>query len=208
MTFIKMLLPLPYLINKYNIIFNGIIHIGAHECEELRDYERYINRYKVLWIEGQSDKVEVCKNKYPGILIENAVVSDKVENVTFNISNNGQSSSILELGLHATYHPEVHYTNSYQVQTQTLNDMLKKYDNIPFNFINLDIQGAELKVLKGMDKYLDNIKYIYTEINSDYVYKDCNLVGEIDDYLLKYNFKRVETYWTEFKWGDALYIKL
>jgi FkbM family methyltransferase len=203
-----MLLPLPYLINKYNIIFNGIIHIGAHECEELRDYERYINRYKVLWIEGQSDKVEVCKNKYPGILIENAVVSDKVENVTFNISNNGQSSSILELGLHATYHPEVHYTNSYQVQTQTLNDMLKKYDNIPFNFINLDIQGAELKVLKGMDKYLDNIKYIYTEINSDYVYKDCNLVGEIDDYLLKYNFKRVETYWTEFKWGDALYIKL
>ena len=208
MTFIKMLLPLPYLINKYNIIFNGIIHIGAHECEELRDYERYINRYKVLWIEGQSDKVEVCKNKYPGILIENAVVSDKVENVTFNISNNGQSSSILELGLHATYHPEVYYTNSYQVQTQTLNDMLKKYDNIPFNFINLDIQGAELKVLKGMDKYLDNIKYIYTEINSDYVYKDCNLVEEIDDYLLKYNFKRVETYWTEFKWGDALYIKL
>jgi len=203
-----MLLPLPYLINKYNIIFNGIIHIGAHECEELRDYERYINRYKVLWIEGQSDKVEVCKNKYPGILIENAVVSDKVENVTFNISNNGQSSSILELGLHATYHPEVYYTNSYQVQTQTLNDMLKKYDNIPFNFINLDIQGAELKVLKGMDKYLDNIKYIYTEINSDYVYKDCNLVEEIDDYLLKYNFKRVETYWTEFKWGDALYIKL
>jgi FkbM family methyltransferase len=203
-----MLLPLPYLINKYNIVFNGIIHVGAHECEELRDYERYINRYKVLWIEGQSDKVELCKNKYPGIIIENAVVSDKVENVTFNVSNNGQSSSILDLGLHATYHPEVHYTNSYEVQTQTLNDILKKYENIPFNFINLDIQGAELKVLKGMNKYLDNIKYIYTEINSDYVYKNCNLVEEIDDYLLTYNFKRVETYWTEFKWGDALYIKM
>jgi hypothetical protein len=34
------------------------------------------------------------------------------------------------------------------------------------------------------------------------------LVSEIDEYLSKYGFKRVETSMTEFEWGDALYIKI
>jgi hypothetical protein len=34
------------------------------------------------------------------------------------------------------------------------------------------------------------------------------LVSEIDEYLFKYGFKRVETLMTEFEWGDALYIKI
>ena len=38
------------------------------------------------------------------------------------------------------------------------------------------------------------------------IYKDCAL-GEIDDYLSRFNFKRVETQWSNAGWGDALYIK-
>ena len=55
---------------------------------------------------------------------------------------------------------------------------------------------------------LNNFDYAYLEVNSDYVYKNCALVGEIDEYMLKYNFKRIETKWTKEKWGDALYIKI
>jgi hypothetical protein len=46
-------------------------------------------------VEALPGKVEFCKNKIPNLLIENAVVSDKIETVKFNISNNGQSSSVL-----------------------------------------------------------------------------------------------------------------
>ena len=102
-----MLISLHELIKKYNIIFKGILHVGAHECEELNDYEKYLNRSKILWIEALNDKVDFCKQKYNNIQIENAVVSDKIENIKFNISNNGQSSSILELGLHKYFHPHV-----------------------------------------------------------------------------------------------------
>jgi hypothetical protein len=77
-----------------------------------------------------------------------------------------------------------------------------------YNFINIDIQGAELLALKSFGKLLDNFKYIYTEINTNNLYKDCALVSEIDEYLSKYGFIRVETSMTEFEWGDALYIKL
>lgn len=37
-----MLIPLSYIIKKYNIELNGIIHIGAHECEELIEYENIL----------------------------------------------------------------------------------------------------------------------------------------------------------------------
>jgi len=202
-----MLIPLHELVKKYNIQFKGILHVGAHECEELNDYLRYLPMDKMLWIEALPEKVEFCKQKYPNVLIENAIVSDVVEKVRFNISNNGQSSSILEFGLHETFHPHVKYINSFEGVTKLLKDIIPNYD-IDFNFLNFDIQGAELKALKSMEEYLPKVDYLYTEVNSDYVYKDCALVSEIDNYLEQFGLQRVETKWCEnYRWGDAFYIK-
>jgi len=201
-----MLISLHDLVQKYNIQFKGILHVGAHVCEELKDYEIYIPRNKILWVEALQDKVELNKSKHTNLLIEQAVISDKVETVTFHRSNNGESSSILEFGLHETYHPQVHYVDSFQVETKMLNQILPNY-NIDFNFLNLDIQGVELKALKSMEEYLNKVDYIYTEVNSDFVYKDCGLIQEIDEYLKHFGLERVETSWTDCKWGDAFYIR-
>ena len=45
-----MLISLHELVQKYNINFKGILHVGAHECEELNDYEKYISRNNILFI--------------------------------------------------------------------------------------------------------------------------------------------------------------
>jgi len=202
-----MLIPLHQLIQKYKVNIKGILHVGAHECEEITDYEIYVPRNKILWVEAMSGKVEFSKNKYPNLLIENAVVSDVEETVKFNVSNNGQSSSILEFGLHSTFHPHVYYVTSFEAQTQLLKNIICKY-NIDYNFLNFDIQGAELKALKGMEEYLNKVDYIYTEVNCDYVYKGCAIVEEIDEYLKQFGLYRVETQWCQnFRWGDAFYIR-
>jgi len=202
-----MLISLHDLVNKYNINFKGILHVGAHECEEINDYENYLSRDKILWVEAMNDNVDFCKEKYLGINIEQAVISDKIETVNFNITNNGQSSSILEFGLHSIHHPQVIFIKSIETETKLLKDIICQYD-INYNFINLDIQGVELRALKSMEEYLPKIDYIYSEVNSDYVYKDCNLITEIDDYLKKFGFVRVETSWAgETRWGDAFYIR-
>jgi FkbM family methyltransferase len=202
-----MLIPLHELVKKYNIQFKGVLHVGAHECEEIKDYEMYLPRSQILWIEALPGKVNLCNQRYPNLLIENAVVSDVVETVRFNVSNNGQSSSMLDFGLHSTFHPHVHYVTCFETETKLLKNILPNY-NINYNFLNLDIQGAELKALKGMEEYLPNVDYIYTEVNSDYVYKECALITEIDEYLLKFGLHRVETKWCEnYRWGDAFYIR-
>jgi len=202
-----MLISLHELIKKYNIQIKGILHVGAHECEEMGAYEQYLSRDKILWIEALQDKVDYNKFKHRDLLIEQAVISDKIETVTFHRSNNGESSSFLEFGLHEKFHPHVKYIHSFQVETKLLKDIICNYD-IEYNFLNLDIQGVELKALKSMEEYLPKVDYIYTEVNSDYVYKDCSLITEIDDFLKQFGLERVETVWCgDCKWGDALYIR-
>jgi FkbM family methyltransferase len=201
-----MLIPFDFILKKYELNITGILHVGAHDCEEIGAYEEVIGRDKILWVDALHDKVESCKERIPNVIIEEAIVSDVEEPVMFHRANNGQSSSILEMGLHTHYHPGIDYVESIPGNTQLLKNIICKYD-IPYNFINLDIQGAELKALKGMAEYLPSIDYIYSEVNADYVYKDCALITELDDYLATFGFVRVETEWSHAQWGDAFYIK-
>lgn len=85
-----------------NISINGAFHIGAHECEELDFYKKLgLNDTDIIWIDAIPSKVNEAINKgIPNVY--NAVITDKDnEDVTFNISNNIQSSSVLEFGTHS-----------------------------------------------------------------------------------------------------------
>jgi len=137
-----------------------------------------------------------------------AVVGERDgDTVTFHTSNNNQSSSILELGEHSSLFPDVVYTGSEERETRTISSILAEVGNPKVDFLNLDIQGAELLAMKGF-KEIGSVDFIYTEINSREVYKGCALVGQIDEYLEPLGFVRAETqYWNDHPWGDALYIR-
>lgn len=199
-----MLIQLDELVSKWGVQLKGVLHVGAHLCEEIGEYEKYIRRDQVLWVEALASKVAEASARHPGILIEHAVVSDMVQSAVFYQSNNGQSSSLLPLGLHTLYHPEVVYIDAQVVQTSLLRDIIARR-GVQFNFINLDIQGSELKALKGMCEYLPGVDFIYAEVNSEPVYIGCALVHELDEYLATFGFERAVTVWTGAKWGDALY---
>lgn len=193
-----------------NIKITGALHIGAHDCEELSFYNKLgLNTNDIIWIDAIEEKVLDSKQK--GIQnVYHATITDKDDDmVTFNISNNGQSSSVLEFGTHATEHPHVHYIKQITQKTLTIDTFFKKYDINPtkYNFWNFDIQGAELMALKGATNIIQYANAIYLEVNIKELYKGCALMNEIDDFLLKYNFKRVLTNITQHGWGDALYIK-
>ena len=76
------------------------------------------------------------------------------------------------------------------------------------DFLNLDIQGAELLALKGARNTLPRVNSIFTEVNEIELYEDCALVHEIDSYLSEFGFRRVEMQIFEnCGWGDAFYTK-
>jgi FkbM family methyltransferase len=208
-----MLIPMQQLVQQFPLSITGILHVGAHECEELKDYQAVgVAMDKTYWVEAMPDKVAFCQRQYgPDLHIYQAVIDDKDgAEVIFNVTNNGQSSSILEFGSHAIKHPQVHVVGKVATQTTRLDTLIER-EQIPIsslNFMNLDIQGVELRALKSMEKYLSGIQYIYSEVNIEEVYKGCNLIGEIDEYLLRFGFKRVAQHiYNDLGWGDAFYIK-
>ena len=59
-----------------------------------------------------------------------------------------------------------------------------------------------------MDNYIQYVQYIYTEVNTEKVYKDCGLLSEIDEYLKEKGFIRVVCkMWGNCGWGDAFYVR-
>lgn len=191
----------------------GIIHIGAHECEELNDYNNFfkIPNEKIIWIDALEKKVNIIKKSIPNVRVFKECVSDSDnEEVSFMITSNYQSSSILNFKEHLKEHPTIFETGRITLKTKTLNTFYEenKLNPIDYNFMNIDIQGAELKAFKGATKILPFIDYIYTEVNIKEMYEGCGLMNEIDDFLEKYRFKRVQTSLTPNGWGDALYVKM
>lgn len=192
-----------------NININGSFHIGAHDCEELTFYNKLgLKNEDVVWIDAIPIKVEQAKNRgIPNVY--NAVITDKDdEDIIFNVSNNVQSSSVLEFGTHSHEHPHVVYVDKLDKKSITIDSFFERnnIDASKYDFWNFDIQGAELMALKGASQSLKYAKALYLEVNEKELYKNCGLIGELDAFLSIYNFKRVLTNMTVHGWGDALYI--
>lgn len=208
-----MLIDFRQLFPKYGIKPKGVLHVGANRGEEAPVYLE-LGIKKQIWIEAYEPVFRQLKETLannPEAIAWNACIGDENgEKVIFNVSNNGsQSSSILELGTHKEAHPEVHYINHIEMKTQRIDKLFQdpfvNADN--YDFLNIDLQGAELKALKGMGKLIEGFKWAYLEVNQKELYKGCALVEDIDFFLGAYGFTRVETKWCgNTGWGDALYI--
>ena len=213
-----MLITIAELKARFNVNIKGILHIGAHNCEELGDYvSNGVNLSNIYWIEALPRLVEKNKRINPLLNIYQAVIYDEDDKeIEFNITNcngdvnNLQSSSILEFGSHKTSHPHVKLVDKVKMKTSRMDSVIVKnaiaMENV--NFINLDIQGVELRALKSMESYLNAIDYIYSEVNIEEVYKNCDQMTDITTYLAQYNFKLADSrIYAQFGWGEAFYIK-
>jgi hypothetical protein len=195
---------------SHNIIINGALHIGAHDCEELDFYNSLgLMNNDIVWIDAIPDKVKQAIDRgIPNVY--NAVITDKDDvEVTLNVSNNIQSSSILEFGTHSQEHPSIIYVDKIIQNSITVDSFFKRnnIDTSHFNLWNFDIQGAELMALQGARESIFYADALYLEVNEKELYKNGALINEIDDFLSQYNFKRILTNMTHHGWGDALYCK-
>jgi len=190
---------------------NGIIHVGAHEGEELDGYVA-AGKSSVLWVEANPEKWHLLSEKISGHkgmrLGRFAASSSTGGSAVLNVASNGQSSSLLPLGAHCDSYPNISYVSEVCVDLRSVDDWMEHLDVDPavFNFVNLDIQGYELIALEGMARQLRYVDYVYSEVNFKDVYIGCAKVDELDAFLSGYGLKRVATVKAgDEGWGDALY---
>lgn len=205
-----MLIDFRQLFPKYGISPKGVLHIGGNKGEEFPVYME-LGILKQVWFEANpkihEQLVKNISSNSQAVAFSFCVGDEDIDAILHESNNDGQSSSILELGTHKIAHPEVHYISDIPVQMIRLDTLFRDFDP-DIDFLNIDIQGAELKALKGMGEMLNQFKWAYLEVNKEPLYVGCALVEEIDDYLSTFGFVRVETQWCgNTGWGDALYIK-
>jgi FkbM family methyltransferase len=199
------LISINQLTKYWNIKPKNILHVGAHEAEE---FEEYIGNGwgPVTWVEVQPEKVKFLREKLKNTdhsVIQAAVWNESGVTQNLKIMSNSQSSSLLPLGTHQIRYPSIVIEKEFSVKTITLDELVKGQR---FEYISLDIQGAELNALKGFSNGIKSVLWVYCEVNKEHLYEGCCLIQDIDEYLSKFNFKRVSTRWTENFWGDALYV--
>jgi len=204
------MLDLPGLFQRFRIPVIGVIHVGAYIGTEDSTY-RVMGFTNRLFIEAQPDTYEVLRTNLAGLgaLCEQVAISDRVGTSKFHIVNFAQSSSLLELARHKDVAPDIHAVSTIDVATTTLDALLARpdYRHLRFNFLNMDIQGAEMLALRGATESLRVLDALSLEINFDELYAGAPHVSELDAFLRERGFTRTDSVSSHNSWGDGFWVR-
>jgi FkbM family methyltransferase len=175
---------------------SGVIHVGANTGQEIKLYAEH--SLSVIWIEPIPDVFEKLKRNLTGfhgqIALEGLVTDrDNVEYQFHLASNDGASSSILELNLHKDIWPDVSFEKTIKLYSRTLPSLLKEnqIDPAGYDMLIIDTQGSELLVLKGAEPMLNHFKFIQTEVPDFEAYKDCCQLKDLKAFLGHHGFREI-----------------
>lgn len=177
---------------------NGIIHIGANSGQESDRYYDNGNP-KVVFIEASPfvmhsliDRIK----KYENQKAIQALVTDR-DGVEYDFlcdkNNSGQSSSLFDFHLHKKMFPKVIRGETIKLIGKTLPTILKE-NNInveEYKSINMDVEGAELLVLKGAVDILNNFETIVLEATDFEARKGQPFLKDIEEFMHLNNFVKV-----------------
>ena len=196
---------------KYKLNFKGVIHIGAHVGKEIEVYEK-MNIQRVLFIEANPavyNELLKVKSSKCRLIFSKCAIADIDGESDFYVMSGSQSSSLLAPARHLEIYPKSVVKKRIRVTTKRLTTLFDEQQLLidDYNFVNIDIQGAELLAFKGMGSMLEKIDAINTEVEREELYKGCAQEAEVTAYLAQYGFTLVESCnGGHPSWGDNFYI--
>jgi len=176
----------------------NLLFIGANDMGEIENYyPKYQNGIFIEAIPSIHDimieKLNKMNKKYnTNYLGCNRLVSD-VEGKTYNFnifSNQGASSSIYAANPEEWAWATVNQVDTILLKSTTIENVIKTYgwENKKYDVI-LDVQGAELDVLKGFgETNFQNVLSLQTEISTRPYYKGGVLFDTLNEYLQSKGF--------------------
>ncbi len=179
-----------------------IFDIGSRDClQSIEFYHRFPNA-KIYAFECNPNTLPICRKNIENYtdriqLIEGAVCDydgtirfypiDKEKTVTsWKDGNPGASSLFVNNGNYAV---EKYVQYEMETNCHRLDSVMKTF-NIPrVDIIWMDLQGAELLALKGLDKYIDTVQYIHTEVSYKEMYTGQVMFEELNQFILSHGFQ-------------------
>jgi FkbM family methyltransferase len=188
-----------------------ILDIGACDGLDSIKYAKYFPLSKVYSFEPllknfnliKSNTIKYnIKNVYP----INLALSIEKGDATFYVSSGrpqeieegiewdfgNKSSSLLEPNKTKEVHPWLKFDEQIKVKTDTIKNKMDELKIKSIDFIHMDVQGAELMVLKGASEYISKIKMIWLEVENVELYKNQPLTADVEFFLKSNNFIKIK----------------
>ncbi len=206
----------------------SLIDVGAR-CGIQRPWDQFPENH--LFYFGFEADAEECQR------LNNKIESGKrFKYFPYALSNRDSTETLYltqEEGRSSIYKPNYKFINKFYESagfhikkeltliTTTLNDVFNK-NNIKPDFLKIDTQGSELKILKGANQYLDSILGLELEVEFIPIYEDQPLFHEVDSYVRGKGFELYDLnrYWAkrssmnrnsanrgQIIFGDAIYFR-
>jgi len=147
----------------------GIIHVGANTGQEREFYRGF--GIDVIWVEPIDEVYDILLKNLEGFDRQRAykaLLADQDDKeYNFNIANNGgASSSIQEMDAIPDIWPDIKYIESRKLKSTTLESFMRRENISPdrYQALTMDVEGAELLVLRGAGSMLRRCKYVKAEV--------------------------------------------
>jgi FkbM family methyltransferase len=189
----------------------GVLHVGAHTGQEADTYAR-LGAAQVVWVEANPEVIPRLKARVEprGHIVLEALLADEAGRATeLLVTSNELASSMLPFGTVKDEHPELEVAARVPRVTETLDRLWAQHGLAGFglDLLVLDVQGAELGVLRGGVDALEHMNAVWAEVNEEAVYEGCALLPEVEDFLRERGFERTELVLTPYGYGDALFVR-
>lgn len=178
------------ILKKFNVSL--VLDVGAHYGETVRDIRSNGYTGKIISIEPTLKSFNVLsKIKDKNMQAFNLGLGENSGFLKLNEFEESYMNSFLEAKKNSRFDMK-QLSESSLVECTTLDLFI--FDNSLQNeviFMKLDVQGFEINVLKGLDKYKDKIIALQVEISINSIYTGASNFSELLKWLDENNFRIV-----------------
>lgn len=195
-----------------------IFELGARYCMDTLGFNKLLPNAKIFTFECNPRTLPECRKAVKNIknitLIEKAV-SDKTGKVKFYPTNpertitphkNGNPGASSLFTVSSNYPKDVIVQDEIEIESIRLKSFLKQNDIKGIDLLWMDIQGAELMALRGLENDLSKVNLIHTEIEFIDMYEGQPLFKDVKKFLNEKKFFLYDFTYISPYFGDAIFV--
>jgi len=175
-----------------------IYDIGANVGLFAEAYAALIRGVKVTCFEPVPATFELLKHRcgeIPGVRMERLALGDQSSVLKMNTCTLDQADSLLMPGQELVGGWEgVSPNGQVDVNVVTLDDYVEQHPSSGMASLKIDVQGYELKVLRGATKTLAQCRSVQVEVSIMEMYKGAPLFPEVWTFLRSHGFELAEIF--------------